>query len=141
MRMLFVLLKLCVVFRVEDATAKQLRSGFASQQIEVLNMVDTAADVGNLSLAAAYDRVNELLDGPDGTSAASPDTAQEALQLLSHCELLVQRAALFSSNEDADDLITSQLKYLLVRSKRCHGLHVAVAQPAAAVRSRHLSEP
>jgi hypothetical protein len=89
-------------------------------------MVESGPDFENLSLAAAYDRVGELLDGPDGISAASPDTAQQALQLLSHCELLMQRAALFSSNEDADDLITSQLKYLLVGMKQCHSLHAAV---------------
>uniref|UniRef100_A0A383VIK6 TAP42-like protein n=1 Tax=Tetradesmus obliquus TaxID=3088 RepID=A0A383VIK6_TETOB len=99
-------------------------------------MVDTAADVGNLSLAAAYDRVNELLDGPDGTSAASPDTAQEALQVLSHCELLVQRAALFSSNEDADDLITSQLKYLLVPFLQAE-LHSSLPSRDPAARLRH----
>jgi hypothetical protein len=94
-------------------------------------MVETEAGLENLSLSAAYDRVTQLLEGPDGTSAASPDTAQEALQLLSHCELLVQRAALFSSNEDADDLVTSHLKYLLVRLNNSHSLHVAIVSPAA----------
>jgi hypothetical protein len=89
-------------------------------------MVESGPDYENLSLSAAYDRVEELLDGSDGTSPASPNTAQQALQLLSHCELLIQRAALFSSNEDADDLITSQLKYLLVRLKQCHSLHAVV---------------
>jgi hypothetical protein len=87
-------------------------------------MADTGAGSEQSSLAAAYDRVSQLLDGPDGTSAASPDRAQEALQLLSHCELLIQQAALFSSNEDADDLITSHLKYLLVSPN--HSPHVAV---------------
>jgi hypothetical protein len=93
-------------------------------------MVESGPDYEHLSLAAAYDHVAELLDGPDGTSAASPDKSQQALQLLTHCELLIQRAALFSSNEDADDLITTQLKYLLVRVKQRCSMHAVVCDPA-----------
>lgn len=109
-------------------------------------MVDSTPGYSHLSLAAAYDRVSQLLEGTDCTSNDSTDKTQEMLQLLSHCELLIQRAALFSSNEDADDLITSHMKYLLVRLKQGHSLDAAIQflqcscterpPPCAIVRSR-----
>lgn len=49
-----------------------------------------------------------------GGTLAIQDAAREALELLSLCDDAVERLSLFSSNEEADDLVTSDLKYLSV---------------------------
>lgn len=67
-----------------------------------------------LSLAQAFQRAYTTLADCDGGSSASPSQAEECSRLLSHCQALAERAALFSSNEDKDDLVTAHLKYLLV---------------------------
>ncbi|KAF6260479.1 TAP42-like protein [Scenedesmus sp. NREL 46B-D3] len=100
-------------------------------------MVDSTPGYSHLSLAAAYDRVSQLLEGTDCTSNDSTDKTQEMLQLLSHCELLIQRAALFSSNEDADDLITSHMKYLLVPFLQAE-LHSSLPVRDPAARLQHV---
>lgn len=84
---------------------------------------DFHSDLQHLSLSASYQRLSELLGGVDAGAAAPPAQTQEAQHLLSHCEDLIERAALFSSNEDKDDLVTSHLKYLLVSIFTAGALH------------------
>jgi len=65
-----------------------------------------ALKIEELSLNAAYERATRLANTSGSTT--------EALDLLEHCEQLLSKAALFSSNEDKDDLQTSCIRYLLV---------------------------
>jgi immunoglobulin-binding protein 1 len=63
-----------------------------------------------LSLSAAFSRAFELYSN----ASRSPADCQELLGLLQHAEQLVEQGALFSRNEDQDDLSTATLRYLLI---------------------------
>jgi hypothetical protein len=70
-----------------------------------------AEAVEHLPLSVLYQKAKRLLDDfKSGNHAAFAD-AHSALQ---QCEMLVDRAGLFSKNEDKEDLQTSSLQYLLV---------------------------
>eukprot|EP00879_Flechtneria_rotunda_P007069 GHRR01007420.1.p1 GENE.GHRR01007420.1~~GHRR01007420.1.p1 ORF type:complete len:356 (+),score=169.55 GHRR01007420.1:97-1164(+) len=93
-------------------------------------MADISRIDDSLTLSAAYQKASELCAS---SPSAGKGQVQEALDLLQHCEQLIQHAALFSSNEDHDDLATSHLKYLLVPSMKAELLQ---NQPAPGPRER-----
>jgi hypothetical protein len=64
-----------------------------------------------LSLPVAFDRAFKL---HSSSQRAGASCTAELLRLLEHCQLLVARAALFSRNEEQDDLTTASMRYLLV---------------------------
>lgn len=63
-----------------------------------------------LPLSTAFSNAFQLHLKP----SLSPAECLEALELLDHCEQLMEQAALFSRNEDQDDLSTAVMRYLLV---------------------------
>lgn len=65
-----------------------------------------------LSLPATYARAQEALD--QHAKDASPAAYQRALQSLRLCQQMVEAQGLFSSNEEAEDIPTAHLKYLLL---------------------------
>lgn len=68
----------------------------------------------NTSLSEAFTKAFTVVDACDGGSSCTTSQAKECCCLLHHCQSLIERAALFSSNEEKDDLATSNIKYLLV---------------------------
>ncbi|KAL3146049.1 hypothetical protein ABBQ38_015401 [Trebouxia sp. C0009 RCD-2024] len=69
-----------------------------------------------LSLPSVYQQARHLHDqAMSGTSEAKVgDPVQVGNTILLQCQTLVDQLGLFSSNEDADDLATADLKYMLV---------------------------
>jgi len=45
------------------------------------------------------------------------DDVKKGCQIFQKCQEIVDKLALFSSNEDKDDISTGDLKYLLVRNR------------------------
>ncbi|KAF8069647.1 TAP46 [Scenedesmus sp. PABB004] len=76
----------------------------------------------DMPLVAAFEAAWAAVAGDGGSDGGG---AVAALPLLARCEDLVARAGLFSANEDADDLVTGQLRYLLVPFLRAEALHGA----------------
>lgn len=66
-----------------------------------------------MSLPALFDRALQL-HSRGLESQITPDEAKEGCELLQQCEALIDKLALFSSNEQKDDISTGDLKYLLV---------------------------
>jgi hypothetical protein len=62
------------------------------------------------SLSSLFSRASEQAS----TSKATSTDFEDTLKLLQQCEQLVDKAALFSSNEEADDVHTEHLRYLLI---------------------------
>eukprot|EP00775_Hariotina_reticulata_P001615 gene1615-1955_t len=77
-------------------------------------------NVEDLPLPVAYERASRL--------ANTSGSTREALNLLECCEQLISSAALFSSNEDKDDLQTSCIRYLLVPLLRAELLNSQTGQ-------------
>lgn len=77
-------------------------------------MVESTADQPLPQLFAnAQERFAQAESG-SGTRSTRDALKLQALSLLSACDDAVERLSLFSSNEDKDDLVTSDLKYLSV---------------------------
>ena len=98
------------------AGAKEDGDGAPSTSAELLQ---------DLPLAAAYARANELIEQLKRKS--DEQLRREALSLLQRCEDQVDRAAVFSSNEEADDVATEYLRYLLLPALRAELLGSAPA--------------
>jgi hypothetical protein len=94
------------------------------------------SDLEQLPLSELYDEAARLADaaGADRASAA----LERAVAALLRCEAAAERAALFSSNEDADDIPTSSLKFLLLPSMRAELLAWAPCAGGPEQRARHV---
>ncbi|KAI5063949.1 hypothetical protein GOP47_0020619 [Adiantum capillus-veneris] len=66
-----------------------------------------------MSLPALFDRALQL-HSRSLDPQITQDEAREGYELLQRCESLIDKLALFSSNEQKDDVTTGDLKYLLV---------------------------
>lgn len=89
-----------------------------------------SALVQSLSLAELFRRAEALVGRLDSTPPASPEGRRlvaDGLRLLAQAAQLVESAALFSPNEDREDLATSDLRYLLVPFYRGELLAQAVS--------------
>jgi immunoglobulin-binding protein 1 len=77
-----------------------------------LDTMATTAElaVEQLSLSAAFSKAYKL----HAKSPLSHSDYQELLSLLEHCDRLVEQGALFSHNEDQEDLSTGSMRYLLI---------------------------
>lgn len=80
--------------------------------IKSVHTMTTTAEhaVEQLSLSAAFSKAYKL----HATSPLSQSDYKELLILLEHCDGLVEQGALFSRNEDQDDLSTGSMRYLLI---------------------------
>ncbi|KAI8464901.1 MAG: TAP42-like protein [Monoraphidium minutum] len=87
-----------------------------------------------LPLAELYGEAQGLAAAARAARTA-PSTAA-ALAALGRCEAAVERAALFSDNEDLDDLATSSLKYLLLPWARAELLSGAPCAGGPEARAR-----
>lgn len=95
----------------------------------------------DLSLPEAYRQAAGMLEACDGRPLASPSQVDNCSRLLAVCKNLIQRAALFSGNEDKDDLLTAHIKYLLVPYFMAELLNSRTQHDAAPLaRSRQLNE-
>lgn len=74
-----------------------------------------------LPLSAAFSKAYTL----HSKHSLSSEHSQELLELLQHCEQLVEQGALFSRNEDQDDLSTGLMRYLLVPFMKAEALNTA----------------
>lgn len=73
-------------------------------------------EIDSLSLADAFSKVYSVIGAGslEDAFASLSSHADDFARLLNHCQSLIDRTALFSSNEDQDDILTVHLKYLLV---------------------------
>lgn len=88
-------------------------------------------------LAEQYDEAVRLVE--ECNKGRSSAAIERALSALSRCDLAVERAALFSSNEDADDISTASLKYLLIPSMRAELLSAAPCSGGPEQRLQHVT--
>eukprot|EP00798_Chlamydomonas_sp_ICE-L_P011248 gene11248-18873_t len=85
-------------------------------------------DVSFAKLLAVHARGDQIM-------AKGPPLSTAALQLGEQCEIRIESQGLFSSNEEADDVTTSQLRYLLApyMVAELHGQAPAPTVPDRAV--------
>ena len=77
----------------------------------------TRLAVQELPLPALYQRARAILKQLDGQPASGPGIQQlvaDGTECLRHAASAVDALALFSANEDKDDLATADIKYLLI---------------------------
>lgn len=91
-------------------------------------------DVASLPLAAAFERAQALASG-SGCAQSTP----ELLALLDHAQRCVEAAALFSRNEDAEDLATPVMRYLLLPFMKAEALHTRAPAREPATRRAQLA--
>ena len=98
-----------------------------------------SAEAAAVPLSQQYDEAVRLFEACQSTDRGDA-ALRRALQALEACEAAVERAALFSSNEDADDVATGSLRYLLLPSMRGELLSGAPAggPDGMAARARHV---
>jgi hypothetical protein len=73
------------------------------------------AHARGLEKGERFSRADKIWNGsPYHVPAAEHQGVQEAEGWLQQCDIIVDRLALFSSNEEVDDIATADLKYLLV---------------------------
>jgi hypothetical protein len=89
-------------------------------------MASAAADL-QLPLSAAFSKALAL----HGKPPSSPAEWAQLLELLEHCELLVEQGGLFSRNETQEDLSTASMRYLLVPYLRADTLNTMPQQGMA----------
>ena len=70
-----------------------------------------AGGEGDLPLSILYRRGEKLLEAYRN---GDHESFADAHKILEQCEMVVDRAGLFSKNEDKEDLQTSSLQYLLI---------------------------
>ncbi|KAG2426088.1 hypothetical protein HXX76_013276 [Chlamydomonas incerta] len=76
---------------------------------------DPGGGEAGLPLGVLFSRCQEVYAQQDQLVASrDPDLVDSALALLARTQVAVESAGIFSSNEDADDLATADVKFLLV---------------------------
>ena len=83
--------------------------------VSVVELLDSSAD--DLPLPALLSRcqlVHRHLDNLIASARARPELLASAASLLQRCQHMVESQAIFSTNEDEEDISTADLPYLLV---------------------------
>ena len=77
-------------------------------------------DAGDVSLPALFTEATDLYDSIEESELNSGDPKLQAdvaaaAALFARCDMMIRRAAVFSRNEELDDVKTADLPYLLAR--------------------------
>lgn len=94
-------------------------------------MTDSPATTQQLPLSAAFSKAYTQLCSSSSSNTNQQLSPGELLELLEHCELLVEQGALFSRNEEQEDLSTASMRYLLVTFLKAELLNTMPQQSMA----------
>jgi hypothetical protein len=83
--------------------------------------------VEQLPLSAAFSKAFRL----HSNASRSPADCQQLLDVLEHCEQLVEQGGLFSRNETQEDLSTASMRYLLISYLKADVLNTMPQQSMA----------
>lgn len=85
-------------------------AGILTTLLDPYSMATAESALEQLPLSTAFSKAFQLHEN----ASRSPAECQQLLELLEHCDRLVEQGGFFSRNETQEDLSTSSMRYLLV---------------------------